>query len=285
MNKITRPLLGGHVSAAGGFDKALERGEQIGAETIQVFVSSPRSWAVFQPNPEALKRYWEKRKTSSVKSVYVHGTYLVNLGTANPELLQKSRKSLEEEFRIANTIQAEAFIFHTGSKNGDPKAWLGQSVHVIKETLKKVPGKTFLTLENAAGGGEKIGNTPEELAIIMEKVKSPRLKICIDTAHAFESGLIPKYEPKTLQASLKKLDQLIGLKNIVALHINDSKTKAFSNHDRHENIGQGYIGLSGFKALAKEQSLWHTGWLLEVPGFENTGPDKKNIDIIRKIFN
>lgn len=279
-----RPALGGHVSAAGGFDKALERGELIGAETIQVFVSSPRSWAVGQPKKESLEAYEKKRKTSSVESVYVHGTYLANLGTANKELFQKSQKSLIEEFRVANMIHARAFIFHVGSAKENNGKWLPQVVAAIQETLKKNPGETFLALENAAGGGEKIGNQPEDFVHIMEKVKSPRLKMCLDTAHAFESGLIPEYTPKVLQAALKHLNKTIGLKNIVALHANDSMTKAYSKHDRHENIGKGYIGLQGFKNLAKEKSLWHADWLLEVPGFENTGPDKKNVDIIKSVF-
>ncbi len=283
MSKISRPLLGGHVSAAGGFDKALERGEAIGAEVVQVFVSSPRSWAVPTPTSEALHKYTEKRKTSSIQRVYVHGTYLANLGTSNPELLEKSKQSLLSEFRVANLIGATAFIFHVGSKNGNEN-WLSQAVAVMKEVIEKTPGKTYFTLENAAGGGEKIGNYPEQLAEIMEKVKSKRLKICLDTAHAFESGLIPEYSPKVLRQSLKNLDQVVGLENIVALHANDSMTKANSHHDRHENIGKGYIGLEGFKTLAKEKLLYHADWLLEVPGFEGTGPDKKNVDILKSLF-
>jgi deoxyribonuclease-4 len=283
MAKI-RPLLGGHVSAAGGFDKALERGEAIGAETIQVFVSSPRAWLVPEPKADSLLRYQVKRKVSPIKNVYVHGTYLANLGSANPELVEKSRKSLADEFRIANAIGARAFIFHVGSRLGGPDVWLKQVIEIIKETLKKTPGKTFLAPENAAGGGDKLGNQPEELAAIMKGVKSSRLKFCIDTAHAFESGLIPEYTSAQLKKSFAQIDKVLGLENIVAFHINDSMTKAYSKHDRHENIGKGYIGLDGFRNLAKEKSVAHADWLLEVPGFDNMGPDKKNVDIIKSLF-
>lgn len=284
MVKTARPLLGGHVSAAGGFDKALERGEAIGAEAIQVFVSSPRAWAVPMPSSEGLKKYAEKRKDSFVKEVYVHGSYLVNLGTSKEDLFLKSRQSLLDEFKVANRIKARAFIFHVGSRNGSDD-WLSQVVRVLKEVLKKTPGSTYLALENAAGGGEKIGNFPEELKEIMQRVGSARLRVCLDTAHAFESGLIEDYSsPAALKKSLKHIDRVIGFKNIVALHVNDSKTKAHSHHDRHENIGQGYIGLEGFKNLAKEKSLWHADWLLEVPGFKNEGPDEKNIRLIQSCF-
>ncbi|MEK7187234.1 MAG: deoxyribonuclease IV [Patescibacteria group bacterium] len=282
--KSSRPALGGHVSAAGGFDKIFDRGEAIGAEVVQIFVSSPRAWAVSQPSSELLKRYNERKKVSVIQSVHVHGTYLANLGAESRELYQKSCKSVLDEFSVSNAIGAKSMIFHAGSRLGGPKVWLDQVAASIKEVLQKVPGKTFLALENAAGGGDKIGNQPEELAVIMKKVKSPRLKICIDTAHALESGLIPEYSPAGIKATLRDLDKTIGLENIVALHINDSKTKPYSKHDRHENIGEGYIGLSGFRNLSKEKSLWHADWLLEVPGFENTGPDKKNVNIIKKIF-
>jgi deoxyribonuclease-4 len=284
MPRRERPALGAHVSAAGGFDQALERGEAIGAETIQVFVSSPRSWAVRPPSKEILNKYLDRRKISSIESIYVHGSYLVNLGAADRVLFEKSKKNFLEEFRIANLISAKGFIFHVGSKNNHATGWLPQVVETIKETLKKVPGPTWLILENSAGGGEKIGNQPEELRLIIKEVGSPRLKVCLDTAHAFESGYIPDYSAASLARALRSLDQTIQLRNIVALHINDSKTEAGSRNDRHENIGQGHIGLQGFKNLAKEKLLWHADWLLEIPGFDNTGPDKKNMDIIRTLF-
>ena len=110
-----------------------------------------------------------------------------------------------------------------------------------------------------------------------------RVKVCLDTAHAYESGII-KYDTADIEIFVDKMDKEIGLNNIVAIHANDSKTLWNSHNDRHENIGAGYIGLPGFKALAKEKRLWDKTWLLEVPGFENEGPDKKNVEILKKCF-
>ena len=279
-----KPLLGAHVSAAGGFDKALERGEDLGAEVIQIFVSSPRSWRVIQPSAEVITRYEAQKKNSSVKKVYAHGSYLVNLGTPKPDLLEKSKNSLKEELQVITTMGFEGLIFHVGSANGQGNFPLKQIATAIKGTLKAVPGNSQIILENAAGGGGKVGSTPESLAEIMEAVNSPRVKVCYDTAHGFEAGLIANYTPQEIDKLLKRFDKTFGLKNLVALHINDSKTVFNSRHDRHENLGKGYIGLTGFKNLAKEKRLAHTSWMLEVPGFENMGPDRKNMDILKKCF-
>lgn len=278
-----RPLLGAHVSAAGGYDEALKRGEAMGAEVIQVFVSSPRSWRVIQPDKEKIDKYQEIKSKSSVKKVYAHGCYLANLGTPQKDLLEKSARSLREEFRVVTTMGFEGLIFHVGSVNGQESLPVKQIAKAIKDALKAAPGKSQIIMENAASDS-KIGAKFEDFTEIMKAVDSSRLKICYDTAHGFEAGLIGNYVPKEIDRLLKYINKTVGLKNLVALHINDSKTVFNSKNDRHENIGKGYIGLNGFKNLAKEKRLAHTAWMLEVPGFDNQGPDKKNLDILKSCF-
>ena len=165
----------------------------------------------------------------------------------------------------------------------DKEKSLNQAISGMKKVLANVPGKSFLVMENTAGGGEKIGKTIEELAFIFKKIGSKRVKICLDTAHAFESGIV-KYDAGNIKAFADRVDKEIGLENVVAIHANDSKTLWNSHNDRHENIGEGYVGLPGFKALAKEKRLWDKAWLLEVPGFDNNGPDKRNIKILKSYF-
>jgi len=150
--------------------------------------------------------------------------------------------------------------------------------------LKNAPGKSQLIMENTAGGGQKVGADLDELGKIFKAVKSKRLKICIDTAHAFEAGLIKSYSRQNIKKFFDDAENSFGVKNIIALHINDSKTPFNSHHDRHENIGEGYIGLKGFKDLAKEKRINNLAWILEVPGFKNEGPDKKNINILISCF-
>ncbi len=139
-------------------------------------------------------------------------------------------------------------------------------------------------IENAAGGGQKIGANARDIGAILRAVKSKQLKVCFDTAHAFEAGLVDEYTPAKTKKLFDEWAREVGIKNIIALHVNDSKTAFNSHHDRHENIGEGYIGISGFRNLAKEKRLRDKAWLLEVPGFMGAGPDKKNIEILRGCF-
>ena len=285
MTKKDLPLIGGHVSAAGGLYKAIENAEAIGADAIQIFGASPRQWHVAFPDKDAITRYHTALEKSRVQGVYLHAPYLVNLASTDEAMLKKSVRTLADHLKIANMIGANGLIFHLGSGKESPKdEAIKKATAAMQEVLKLAPGDAQLIMENAAGGGQRIGATPSDFAAIMDKIKSPRVKICIDTAHAFEAGLIEHYTPPLIKKMLDEWDRAVGLKNLVALHVNDSKTAFNSHHDRHENIGEGFIGLAGFRALAAEKRLHDKAWLLEVPGFAGEGPDKKNIDILRSCF-
>lgn len=275
-----------------------ENAKKIGAETIQIFGASPQSWAFKIPDKETVEKFKITWGKSSVKSIYLHGAYLVNLASPDATAREKSVINLSGHLAIAHALGVNGLIFHVGSgKNGMPKdEALNLAAKEMKTVLKNVPGKAELIIENAAGGGDKVGATAESIGALLRLVNSPpppgqaspslggRVKVCIDTAHAFEAGIIEHYEPKEIKAFLDIWEKEVGLKNVVALHVNDSKTEFNSRHDRHENIGEGYIGLDGFKNLAKEKRLWDKAWILEVPGFDGNGPDKKNIEILSGCF-
>ena len=284
-NRIrSRPKLGAHVSTAGGLYKCVENAKAIGAEAIQIFGASPRQWLARIPGKEEVKRYREAIDGSGVGPVYLHGAYLVNLASIAEAALVKSIINLTTHMQIADAIGAEGVIFHVGSGQEVPKEEaIKKAVAAVKNVLKSVPGSTKLIMENSASA-KKIGATPEEMGAMIAGVNSPRVKICVDTAHSFEAGLIEKYTPENIKKFCDRWHEAVGIENVVALHVNDSKTKYLSNHDRHENLGEGYIGLDGFKALAKEKRLWDKAWLLEVPGFANLGPDKENVDILKSLF-
>lgn len=258
--------------------------EKIGAETVQIFGASPRQWLVSGISDQAVAEYKKFQKESKVKSVYLHGAYLPNLASPDKSIFAKSVENLRAHFEIANKLEAQGLIFHVGSgKEMDKNLAMKQAIKAMKEILKSVSGPSQLIMENSASG-KKIGAWPEEMGTMLERINSPRVKICIDTAHSFEAGLIESYTPENIKKFLDTWEKAVGLENIVALHVNDSKTVFNSHHDRHENIGQGYIGLEGFKNLAKEKRLWNKAWLLEVPGFDGMGPDKKNIEILKSLF-
>ncbi len=282
-NKIS--YIGGHVSTAGGISNAIVNGSAIGATAIQIFGASPQMWVAKIPSDGEIKKFKDAKKNSAVVSVYVHAAYLVNLASASDEIYEKSIKNLSEHLKITESIGAEGLIFHLGSHKGISKEeGLQKEISGMKKVLKNTPGKSFLIMENSAGGGDKIGSNIEDVRYLYEHIGSNRVKICFDTAHAFEAGLIKEYTKENVKKLFDAWDDAIGLENIVALHINDSKTTHESHHDRHENLGEGYIGIGGFKVLAKEKRLYDKAWLLEVPGFDNEGPDKKNMEILHSLF-
>ena len=276
-------LIGAHVS--GGIADCIDSAEAIGARTIQIFGASPRMWRTKMPSEHEVSEYKKKLNASSVQSVYLHAAYLVNLASSSADIYAFSAQSLADHLTIAEMLGAEGVIFHLGSsKGGERDEAFTKEIAAIKKILQLVPGKANLIMENAAGGGDKIGADIADIARLFHGVKSPRLKVCYDTAHGFEAGLVQSYTKESVKKLFDEFDKEIGLKHLVAIHANDSKTETGSNHDKHENIGEGYIGLSGFKALAGDARLHDKAWLLEVPGFDEMGPDKKNIEILKSCF-
>jgi deoxyribonuclease-4 len=273
-----KPIIGAHVSVAGGLYKCFENAARIGASAVQIFGASPRAWRTKQPTPADIETFKTAWKASNVSHVFLHAAYLVNLATDNNILYEKSIENLSAHLSIANAIKANGLIFHIGSGENKQKV-----IAAIKQVLKETKGETPLVIENSAAGGKKVGATPEEIGAIIKAVGSSRVKMCLDTAHIFEAGEIESYSTANIKKLFDRIESSVGIKNLVALHVNDSKTPYGSHHDRHENIGKGYIGTEGFKNLAKQAHACGAVWLLEVPGFDNQGPDKKNIDILKKI--
>jgi deoxyribonuclease-4 len=279
------PKLGGHVSCEGGLPMAIERATALGMQTFQLHPTSPRQWIAKIPADPLALQFTNSLKQSKISSFYIHAPYLINLATPNPDLLVKSKKNLEAQLIIGNKIGAHGVVVHLGSSTGtDKQQAIKREIKAIKEVLKSAGGRTMLLLENSAAGGDKVGATLEEISQLIKGVNSKRVGVCYDTAHGFEAGLIEEYSAVNIKKFLDKFNKLIGLKNLIALHVNDSKTIFNSQHDRHDNLGEGHIGLKGFKNLAAEKRLHHCAWLLEVPGFNNEGPDLENMKILRSCF-
>ncbi len=282
-NQRLMPILGAHVSVAGGLHNAFANAEKIGAKALQIFGASPRQWKAKLPDPEILKKY----KEAKVKGwpVFQHASYLPNFATPDDELYAKSIANLTAHLQIAEAIGSVGLIYHIGShKNSDPDTAAKRISDGMHQVLKNVPGKANLIMENSAGGGQKMGLTAEEIGKIYQVKPHPRIKVCIDTAHAFGAGVLETYSPSELDKFKKACDKGFGLENLIVLHVNDSKVPFNSQKDRHENIGEGHIGLQAFQNLADDKFFSTIPWLLEVPGFEKGGPDKKNIDIINSLF-
>ncbi len=277
------PKVGAHVSAAISLELAFQKGQNIGGEAIQFFVSPPQQWFQTKHDEAEIARFVKAQKESGIGPNFIHGTYLINLGTDGAEHLQKSIDWLIYALNLAAKLEVQGIIFHLGSHKGKGfEAVLPQIVTALKQVLEKSPNNVQLILETSAGAGGNLGRDFHELGKILKAVDDTRLAICIDTQHIFAAGYDIK-TPLGLEDALQEFDEEIGLSNLAAIHANDSKVEYKSGRDRHENIGEGFIGVEGFRGLLNHPQLQNVPFILEVPGFDDNGPDIENVKLLKSL--
>ena len=270
------------MSASGGLDKAIDRAQEIGAEAIQLFASSPRAWAFKPPSEEHVVDFRAKAVKADVSPVFIHGSYLVNIGGSG-ELVTKSVDLLVKNMGVASQIGAAGVIFHGGSHLGAGfESIFAQAVAAIEEVLSKSPSDVYLIVENSAGMGSHVGSSFEEIGRLVSAVKKSQLMVCLDTQHCHAAGYNIA-DPEGIDGAMEEFDAEIGLSRLVVVHANDSKIKFGSGVDRHENIGEGDIGLEGFETIMGHPAFRDVPFILEVPGFEKKGPDKENVDRLKAV--
>ncbi len=261
-------LVGAHTSASGGAFNALLNGHEIGANTIQLFTSNQKQWRGKKYSQEELDQWFEVKKNSPIRKIMSHDSYLINLGCPNDENLQKSRKAFNEEIERCNALELSYLNFHPG-------AALKESVeqcldYIVESLLLTRPllenSNLKLLIEATAGQGSTVGHSFSELGYIIERTKDHLpMGICIDTCHIFAAG----YDVRNMDAwnkTLDDFDQHVGLDFLYALHVNDSKFGMGSRKDRHAPIGEGEIGIDGFKAMMRHPKLKALPKYLETPG-------------------
>ena len=276
--------IGAHVSAAGSIDKAIERAQAIGAEAVQVFGSPPQAWRAIEHPANATQAFVQKAKAANIEPTFMHGIYLVNLATDNDENLAKGVESLVHALNLCARIGGRGVIFHVGAHGGAGlAAVLDRVAGAVRMVLERAPQSVWLCLENNAGRRQQIGATFTELRQIMDQVQDTRLRVCLDTAHTLASGYdIVSHDG--LERTLDEFDRTIGLDNLMAVHANDSKVPLGGNNDRHENIGEGYIGREGWLNILSHPAFRDLPFLLEVPGIDGkSGPDKENVDRLKAL--
>ena len=282
-NTQTPRRLGGHVGTAGGTLTAIKNTLEIGGNAMQIFAGSPRMWARSLYPEKIAAEFKLQTDHYNLKPIYIHALYLTNLASDNPELLEKSRAALIMDMKNSAAIGSAGVVLHIGSHQG--RGWEAtkeQVIQTISEVLEATPNESILLLENSAGQQGKIGSLPE-LASILSALATDRLKVCLDTAHAFEAGY-NLATPEGLAMWIAEIKATIGLAKIELLHLNDSKTPLGSGRDNHQNVGDGYIGTDGIRGLVNHPDLAHLPLILEVPGLEGMGPDKANIDRLKALL-
>ena len=276
-------LIGAHVSAAGGSNKAVARAEEIGAECFQIFASSPRMWSAKPIADEVAQKYTEEMKRAGMGPTVLHGKYLIALGAEDPELLAKSEKALRADVAAANKLDALGVIFHPASHRGRGfETIIDQFANAVRTILDNEPGDSLLMLETSAGAGDHIGSTFAELGTLIKAIGNDRVAVCLDTQHVWAAGYNIA-DADSLSVALDEFDKEIGIDLLRSVHVNDSMRELGSSVDRHENIGDGLIGTAGFKTIMSHAAFKHVPFYLEVPGTGKSGPDKPNIDRLKAI--
>jgi deoxyribonuclease-4 len=269
--------IGAHLSSAGGLDKAVDRAEAVGAESLQVFTQSPRTWRPTNHDPASFDRFRERRAEVGLAGVLCHALYLCNFAAPDDAVYEKSVSALRNTMQVARAIGADGVVFHVGSHLGSGfEAGLERVVPAMEQVLDLSSDETWLLMENSAGTGGTIGRSIEELATLHERLgRHPRLGVCLDSCHLYASG-VDVTDPATLDAMLDELDSSIGLDRLRALHVNDSEAPLGSNRDRHANILEGLLDerLDVFLGNPRLQGL---PAVLEVAGPDKKGPDEHEI--------
>jgi deoxyribonuclease IV len=274
--------LGAHQSIAGGYTQALERINNIGGNCLQIFSSSPRGWNFAKPSEDEIKQFLALKSSLLIDPVYFHASYLINLADEG-RIGHLSKMSLITEMDLASKLKIKGSIVHLGSYKKEVSS-IKYLVLIknIKEILDKTPKEALFIIENA--GNRKIGQTLEEISQIVKDVNNPRVRICFDTCHLFSNGYRFNNNDE-LDIFLNRLEKLDLLDKLEVWHANDSRDEFNSGHDRHENIGQGKINIDEFKTLLNHPKTKNYPYIIETPGFDGNGPDKKNLDILKSLIN
>jgi len=274
--------IGAHLSMAQGWKKAIERMKEMGGNTIQSFSGSPLSWArkpVAQLDLHPMSIF---SKEQYFGPIFIHALYLVNLATERPDLLLSSKKSLIYDMTYSAKIGGAGVVVHLGSHLGRGfEAVRAELVKSMTEIIQASPKESVFIIENSAGQNGKIASNFAEIRTLLDDLKElvPEKQIgwCFDTCHAFANG----YALHQIDEEIDRYDLWDSLK---VIHLNDSRDPFGSGRDRHANMGEGMIGKEHIQKFLQDERYFKYPLILEVPGFDGKGPDKKNMDIVKEMI-
>jgi len=289
MHSTTRRI-GIHLGTGGGASTAVERAREIGANTFQIFSSSPRMWRAPKVVPEQCERMRDLRKKYDVGPLVIHTSYLVNVCSQNEEVRQKSIAAFRGEIERALALGAEYLVLHPGSWKGLTREdGLVLAAQSITEAILKVDaglawqGTGFhILIENTAGAEFSLGGSFEQVAELVERLKpSAPVGVCLDTCHTHVAGYDLVSE-EGYEATVQQIEATMGLSAVRVWHCNDAKAARGSKLDRHENIGQGTIGLEPFRWLLNDARFAHCAFIAETP-VDEPGDDERNVRVLKSL--
>lgn len=260
-------LVGAHMSIAKGVHNALLSGQKIGATTIQIFTSNQKQWNGRSFSQEDLSLWFEALKTTQIEKVMSHSSYLINLGSPKPDLLEKSRQAFQQEIQRCLELDLNFLNFHPGAATGSSEEeCLDRIVESLRLMQPLLEGKKLrLLLETTAGQGTSVGHRFEHLHYIIQNTQDYiPIGVCIDTCHIFVAGYDIR-DAESWNRTLTEFDQIIGLDHLHTFHLNDSMKGLNSNRDRHASLGNGEIGLNSFQFLMTDPRVKYLPKYLETP--------------------
>ena len=262
--------IGMHMRTGRGLDKAAEMIKALQLEAVQIFTGNPSAWRSAPVDPKATALFKAALQEMDVRPAMSHAMYLINLASPNPNFQKKSREALKAELERAEGYGLQYVVTHVGSHMGDgAQAGIDRVVAQLDQVLSTAGGSAMCLLETSAGGGAYVGAKFDDLAQILSRLPqhAQRLGVCFDTAHAYASG----YDvagADGMRSTLEQLTTIVPAQRVRACHCNDTTVTLGGKADRHVNIGQGNVGLEGFRALLQFDPLAHCAFVLETPGEE-----------------
>jgi deoxyribonuclease-4 len=279
-------LLGAHTSTSGGVSKAVERAINLGFTAMQIFTKNNNRWLAKPLEQKEIKKFKINIENSNIKFVVAHDSYLINLCASNPELLEKSRVAFIDELTRCEQLGIPFLNFHPGSHTGRGEE---EGLKVIAESINMAHDKTKdfkvnSMLEITAGQGTALGYRFEHIAKIIELVESKeRMSVCIDTAHLFAAGYDFRSK-ETYYKTMQDFDRIIGISKLECFHMNDSKKELGSRVDRHDHIGNGFIGIEGFRNIMNDEKLVSVPKILETPKGKDQLEDLENLEVLKNLM-
>jgi deoxyribonuclease IV len=279
------PLLGAHMSIAGGIHNAFSHGERAGCRTLQIFLKNASQWKGKGLTEEDRSLYLEAQERSAIGPVMAHNSYLINLASPDPLLYQRSLEAFMEEMGRANFLGVPHVVVHPGAHMGaGENEGIVRIAAAINRALAQVAPPVEILLENTAGQGSCLGYRFEHLAAILDRVRrQERVGICLDTCHLFAAGYNISSE-SGYRKTISEFNRLIGVQRIRAFHVNDCKRELGSRIDRHAHIGQGFIGLEAFGCLVNDRRFARVPKILETPKGKDLKEDLMNLAVLRGLL-
>jgi deoxyribonuclease-4 len=275
--------VGVHVSIAGSIDRAVDRAEEIGCDTFQIFSRNPRGWSFKEISQEAAEEFKRKLQRTGIGPAVDHMPYLPNFATPKEEVYQKSVEALALELERCEVLGIPYLVTHLGSHlDAGKEEGLRRTAEAIKKAISATENGVILLLETTSGSKNSVGGSFEDLADIMRRVdREDRVAACFDTCHAFAAGYEVRSE-EGLEETLEEFDEEVGLEKILVVHLNDSKGVRGSKLDRHEHIGLGAIGEDGFRQILRHPAIRGRTLILETP-VDDRRDDRGNIAKVREL--